>query len=393
MVIENINTLINYFTFKTRDESHMKSLEHFRNLITPKNKFIKKWKSQNKPILGYICSYTPEEIIYAAKILPLRVFGSLEPSSLADVHLPVNVCSFAKSCFNMALEGEYNFLDGYVVSNCCDNQNKIYDLWRYCTNIRRTYFLNTPHSNTENALKFFKEELEKFIDWLMNSFDIEISGKNLKSVIKTFNENRRLLRQVYKFRRQNPPLVSGSEALETVLSSTTVPKEVHNKLLRVFLGEIKERKDLPKGGVRLLVSGSVMDNADLLRLIESVGGCVVADDLCTGSRYFWNLVKEDSEPIWAIAERYLRKIPCPFMYSSEERFKHVREMVKLFDVEAAIIFSLKFCDVHAFDAPLLAEELKKEEGIPVLCLEWEHSLSGIAQLKTRIEAFVEMLEE
>jgi len=94
----------------------------------------------------------------------------------------------------------------------------------------------------------------------------------------------------------------------------------------------------------------------------------------------------------AIAERYLRKIPCPFMYSSEERFRHVREMVKLFDVEGILIFSLKSCDVHSFDAPLLAEELKNNENLPVICLEWEHSLSGIAQLRTRIEAFIEMLE-
>jgi len=103
-------------------------------------------------------------------------------------------------------------------------------------------------------------------------------------------------------------------------------------------------------------------------------------------------VKENGEPVRAIAERYLHKVPCPFMYSSEERFKHVREMVKLFDVEGVLIFSLKSCDVHSFDAPLLAEELRGNEGLPVLCLEWEHSLSGIAQLRTRIEAFIEMLE-
>jgi len=104
-------------------------------------------------------------------------------------------------------------------------------------------------------------------------------------------------------------------------------------------------------------------------------------------------VKEDREPLVAIAERYLHKVPCPFMYSSEERFKHVREMVKLFDVEGVLIFSLKSCDVHSFDAPLLAEELRENEHLPVLCLECEHSLSGIAQLKTRVEAFIEMLEE
>lgn len=371
----------------------MELLELFRPLISADNKFIKEWKSRNKPVLGYACSYTPEEIIYAGGILPIRVLGSLEPPKLADIYLPVNVCSFAKSCLDRALKEEYSLLDGYVVSNSCDNQNKIYDLWRHCTTIPRTYFINTPHSITENALKFFCKELKRFKEWLMNSFRTEISEENLKNAIETFNENRRLLRQLYELRKPNPPFVSGSEALEIVLSSMMIPKNEHNKLLHELLDGIERREDLPKEGERLLVSGTVMSNSKILRLIEGVGGCVVADDLCTGSRYFWDLVKENGEPMTTITERYLRKIPCPFMYSSEERFKHVREMVKLFDVEGVLIFSLKSCDVYSFDAPLLAEELRENEGLPVLCLEWEHSLSGIAQLRTRIEAFIEMLEE
>jgi len=226
----------------------------------------------------------------------------------------------------------------------------------------------------------FGDTAQQFIkQWLKKSFEAEISKKNLKNAIGTFNENRRLLKQVYELRKQKPPLISGSEALEIVLSSMMTPKDEHNKLLYSLLDEIEKREDLIKEGVRLLVSGSVMGSSKMLKLIESVGGCVVADDLCTGSRYFWNLVKENGEPMRAIAERYLCKIPCPFMYSSEERFKHVSEMAKLFDVEGVLIF--------------LAEELREHEGLPVSCLEWEHALSGIAQLRTRIEAFIEMLEK
>ncbi|MDH5482265.1 MAG: 2-hydroxyacyl-CoA dehydratase family protein [Candidatus Bathyarchaeota archaeon] len=371
----------------------MESLKLIRTLISANNKFISEWKRLKRPVLGYTCSYTPEEIISAGEILPIRILGSLEPPKLADVHVSTNVCSFAKSCFNNALKGEYSSLDGYVFSHSCDNQKKIYDLWRRYTTIPKAYFINTPHSTNENSRRFFRDELEKFREWLMKSFKVEISEENLRSTIRTFNENRRLLRQVYDLRKGNPPLVLGSEALEIVLSSMMTPKEEHNKLLQVLLEEIDTREDVPKEGVRLLVSGSIMDNSELLRLIESVGGSVVADDLCTGSRYFWDLVNEEEEPMTAITERYLHKIPSSFMYSSEERFRHTREMAKLFDVEGVLIFSLKFCDVHSFDAPLLAEELREEDGLPVLCLEWDHSLSGTAQLRTRIEAFIEMLEE
>jgi len=167
-------------------------------------------------------------------------------------------------------------------------------------------------------------------------------------------------------------------------------KEEHSRLLKQLLGQIEKRVDTPKSGTRLLVSGSVMDNTEMMKIIEGTGANVVADDLCTGSRYFWDLVKSNADPLHAIANRYLDKIPCPFTVHSEERFKHTLEMAKKYDVEGAIIFVLKFCDTHLFDAPILMEELKAQ-GLPVLYLEWEHAMSGIAQLKTRIEAFIEMV--
>ncbi|NIU80918.1 hypothetical protein GWN63_01535 [Candidatus Bathyarchaeota archaeon] len=134
----------------------------------------------------------------------------------------------------------------------------------------------------------------------------------------------------------------------------------------------------------------MMDNTELPKIVEAGGGSVVADDLSTGSRYFWNLVDSDADPLRAIARRYLDKIPCPFMYNSEERFKHIMDMASRYEIEGAIIFVLKFCDTHMFDAPLLKKELEGC-GVPVLYLEWEHAITAKAQLRTRIEAFIEMI--
>ncbi len=189
---------------------------------------------------------------------------------------------------------------------------------------------------------------------------------------------------------KEPPLISGVEALDIVLSSMVTSKEKHNKLLGQLLAEVSNRADPPKDGVRLLVSGSAMDNSEPIKIVEAAGGSVVADDWCTGSRYFWDLVGSEGDPLRAIAKRYLDKVPSSFMLEREERFRHTIEMAKWFDVEAVIIFVLKFCDAHMFDTPQLMEELNAL-GLPVLYLEWEHSLSGLAQLKTRIEAFLEMV--
>ena len=369
----------------------MHALESFRNLLLIRHDVAKRWKKQGKPVVGWTCTYTPEEIIYAANALPIRVLGSLERTTLADAYLPQNVCSFCRSCFDQALRGKYDYLDGYVVSNTCDNCGMMYDMWKYHVKVPYFYFINTPHTRSKKAHDFFYEEVSRLKESLENKFKTDISKKSIKNAIKVYNENRVLLKKVYDLRKKEPPLISGVEALEIVLSSMLTPKEEHNILLKQLLSQIENRADTPKSGTRLLVSGSVMDNTEMMKIIEGTGANVVADDLCTGSRYFWDLVNPTAaDSLRAIANRYLNKIPCPFTVHSEDRFRHTLEMAKKYNVEAAIIFVLKFCDTHLFDAPILVEELKSA-GLPVLYLEWEHSMSGIAQLKTRIEAFLEMV--
>lgn len=366
----------------------MEILQSFRNCLLMRHEIAKGWKSRGKRIVGWTCTYTPEEIIYAAKALPVMVFGDIGSTRLADAYVPSNTCSFARSCLNAALRGDYDYLDGFILSNSCDNRGKMYDMWRYHVKTPFMRFINTPHTNTERAHSFFYEEVVRFKESLEKAFKNLISDESLRNAIKVYNESRVLLRKVYDMRMRNPPLISGVEALEIVLSSMVTPKDEHNKLLNRLIGEVSSRADTPKGGVRLLASGSVMDSTKLLKLIEASGGIVVADDWCTGSRYFWDLVDVNNDPVRAIAKRYLSKIPSSFMFQHENRFKHVTEMAKRYNVEGAIIFVLKFCDTHMFDAPSLIEELKGL-GLPVLYLEWEHSMSGLAQLKTRIEAFLE----
>ena len=368
----------------------MEVMEEFQSSLLNRHEIAKKWKSRNQPVIGWTCTYTPEELIYAVDALPVMVFAGLGDTRLADAYMPLNSCSFTRACFNAVLKGDYDYLDGFVESNSCDNRGKTYDMWVNYTKIPNIYFINTPHSNTEKAHQFFYQETVKFKEWLENTFKKKITDDSLINAVEVYNENRSLLTKIYNLKAKKPPLISGVEFLEIALSSLVMPKEGHNNLLGQLLSQVERRTNLPKEGVRLLVTGSVMDNTVLVSLIESVGGNVVADDWCTGSRYFWNPVRLDGDPLRAIAKRYLDKVPSSFMYQHEQRFRHVEELAKQFAVEGVIIFVIKYCDTHMFDAPLLRDDLKAM-GLPVLYLEWEHSMSGFAGLKTRIEAFIEMV--
>jgi benzoyl-CoA reductase subunit C len=358
--------------------------------VSKKHEIAREWKRRSRPVVGWTCSYTPEELVYAAGALPVMVWGGLGDTRLADAYMPSNSCSFARGCFNAVLKGEYDYLDALVETNSCDNRGKTYDMYVNYAKIPNVYFINAPITNTEKAHEFYYREVVKFKEWLERTFGTKVPDDSLRNAVEVYNENRAFLREIYDLKMKKPPLISGSEFMEIALSGLVMPKDEHNRLLRQFLGSVEGRADFPREGVRLLVSGSVMDNPELVRLVESVGGNVVADDLCTGSRYFWDSVDVDGDPLKAIARRYLNKVPSSFMFQHGERFKHTVDLAKRFDVDGVVMFVIKYCDTHMFDAPLLRDELKAA-GLPVLYLEWEHSLSGLAGLKTRIEAFVEMV--
>lgn len=352
-------------------------------------------RKKDKPVVGWICTQVPEEIIYAANALPFRVLGTMEFGPEVDPYLEICVCPFVRSYISLAVRKEYDFLDGLVVGHTCDITRRSYDLWGYVTKTPFTYFINTPHTyGSEEANKFYLKEIKLFKEGLESFFGRHISDKSLRQAIEVYNKNRDLLKKTYELRREHPPLISGIEALEIVISSMSIPKDEHNKLLCQLLKEVPDR-EVPKGP-RIFVSGSIVDHTNLIELIEECGGNVVCDDLCTGARYFWNLVEPNADPLSAIAKRYMNKIPCGFMippdgqYVLEDKHDFVMGMVKKYDVNGVIINTHKYCDPYMFEAPILTEKLQ-ERDIPSLSLEHDHTRGGIEHLRTRVEAFIEML--
>jgi benzoyl-CoA reductase/2-hydroxyglutaryl-CoA dehydratase subunit BcrC/BadD/HgdB len=166
-----------------------------------------------------------------------------------------------------------------------------------------------------------------------------------------------------------------------------------------LLEEVAAELEKAKGGgsapgpakKRILLSGGVCNHPDLYEVIEAAGGAVVGDDLCTGSRYFGGLIDETAEPVAAIAERYRERVVCPAKHKGlTDRADQLVGLVRQRRARGVIFFLLKFCDPHAFDYPCLREALEKQ-GIPSLLMEVEDRLPADGQLRTRFEAFIEMI--
>ncbi len=367
-------------------------IEEFRKYRLTRHQAAIAWKEQNRgKVVGVFCCCVPEEIIHAAGMLPVRVLGEPEETTEADLHFPTNVCPYCKSCFDQALKGRYDYLDGLVIPNVCNMIRTMYGFCQLLLKAPYVHFLDVPQRLSNDGANFFAEELVRFKDSLEDFSGKQISNEALRHSIEVYNENRALLKKVYELRRRSPSLISGSEAQEVVISSMLMPKEQHNRLLAQLLERIEARDDSPKQGVRLFISASILDNTDFLQLIEECGGIVVADDMPMGSRYFFGSVDSSDDPYRALADRYLNKIACPRKMPPDDRLAFATKMMKEADVKGAIIHNMRACDPHLYEYPLMREKIESE-GLPVLFFRGEETETEMEQQRADIEAFIEILE-
>ena len=378
-------------------------LQKARELSENRDSRAKELKSEGKKIIGYFCSYFPLEILTAADLVPYRITGRLT-ETVTDAHSYCDpaVCPFITSCFDAALKGAYDFLDGWVTPDSCDSRVNLYRIWNYNRPMPYSYWLNVPNFLDEASFKFFKEELVLFKESIEKFTQMEISEHKLRDAIDLHNEQRALLRELYQLRKPEPPLIWGSEVLQIQIAIASLPIEEGNQLLKGVISEIKERSDGPESKKRLLVWGPEIDHPALFKLIEDSGGNVVTDDTCLGTRYFWYDVNNNTDLLDGFSDRYLNRVMCPrtirgkgdgwatYQQDLEERFGHIRDFAKEFSVDGVILYVMKFCDLHEFDVPDLRDYLEKD-GLPVLHIESDYSMAAVGALKTRVEAFLEMI--
>jgi bzd-type benzoyl-CoA reductase N subunit len=360
-------------------------------------------KAQGKTIIGYMCALTPLEIITAAGFVPFRIKGDVnEPITRADTQMETIVCPLVRCCYDITLKGRYDFLDGLVIPHACDSICRTYDIWQYTLGLPYSHFVNMPHGTDDASVEFFREILNTFRKSLGKFAGKEISDEQLAHTIETHNENRGKVRELYELRKQSPPWLSGSEATRALVAAMSLPVEESTGLLDSVITEVKQRDSTPRAGrPRIMVVGAEVDDDAFIQLIEDSGADVVVDDLCPGTREYWNDVPVTGNPVDGIAERYLRKIHCGRTYFEpkgtypqylEERFGHIVRFIRDFGVDGVILYIYKYCDPFGFEVPAMKSYIEAS-GTPVLYLEDEYSMSTIARLRTRVQAFLEVISQ
>nr|CAI78866.1 benzoyl-CoA reductase, gamma subunit [uncultured bacterium] len=370
------------------------TFETFRNWRVNRAEYAKKWKERTGgKVIGYFCTYAPEELMYAAGILPVRILGSHEVQDVTEPHIFAMFCPFCRDCLAQGLKGRFDYLDGIMIAQCCLHIRQTYTSWQKHIPIDYSYYLPMPHHvQSPRATPFLTKELAVFKQSLEQWLGKKIDDQAIDDAIEVYNRNRQLMWKVYETRKGESAPLTGEEAMEVVLSSQMVDKQDHNAALETLLSRLSQRQATRPTGTRLMILGSENDDLEFIRMVELCGATFVIDDHCTGSRYFWNNVEPDGDRLGSIAQRYVKRVPCPTKdWPDRTRVAHVLDLAKTYDVQGAVVMQQKFCDPHEIDTPALIKALN-QAGIKTLFLEFDVTVP-IGQFKVRVEAFLEMLQE
>jgi len=360
-------------------------------------------KKAGKLIVGTFCVYVPEELILAVDGVSIGLCAGADVGSEeAEKYVPRNTCALIKGFMGFKLAGLCPYVESadlIIGETTCDGKKKAYEIFDEIT--KKVYVMELPNKKSEKGRLLWVDEIRKLGQKLSEMTGKKITLDNLRQAAEKVNAKRRALQRLSALRAHDPAPISGLDALlVNQISFYDDPVRFTTKL-NELCDELEERVNsgngvAPKGTTRLLVSGSPMavPNWKLHSIIESSGAVVVGEEACVGERNFGNLLDDFSSPDEAMEKMADRSmgINCACFTPNDERFDDIRNLSSRLYAQGVVHYALQFCTPYMIEA-YRAKTAVEAAGMPFLRIETDYSLEDAGQLKTRVEAFVEMIRD
>ena len=360
-----------------------------------------KAQEEGKKVFGTFCVYVPDELIFAANAIATGLCGGSQfwvPGG--EKVLPTNTCPLIKASVGARLDRTCPFFriaDMYIGETTCDGKKKA---WEILGEDVPVHVMDLPQMKREKDIKAWAEEIKELKKVIEEFTGNKVTAESLSESIKLINNKRKALSRLYECRKADKVPISGRDAL--VISQIAFYDDpvrftqMTNKLCDELEQRIKDGVSVVKEGTkRILLTGTplAVPNWKLHNIIETSGAVVVCEEMCTGTRYFENLVDETKttidEQIDALANRYM-VINCACFTPNTGRIDDIIRLAKEYKVDGVIDVNLKFCSLYDVEG-YTVERALKEAGIPVMGIETDYTDNDAEQLRTRIGAFIEMI--
>jgi len=352
-------------------------------------------------VFGTFCVYVPDEIVFAADAIATGLCGGSQfwvPGG--EKVLPTSTCPLIKASVGARLDKTCPFFriaDMYVGETTCDGKKKA---WEILAEDVPVHVMDLPQMKRPKDFVAWADEIKIFLEKVEELTGNKITAEKLNNAIKLINDKRRALARLYELRKNENLPISGKDVLLisqiAFYDDPTRFTSMTNKLCDELEERVKNNVSVfPVGTKRIMLTGTplAIPNWKLHHIIETSGAAVVVEEMCTGTRYFENIVDETKttldEQIEVLSNRYMG-INCACFTPNEGRIKDILRLAEEYQVDGIIDVNLKFCNLYDTEG-YKVERAIKEAGIPILGIETDYTDQDAEQLRTRIGAFVEML--
>ncbi len=349
-----------------------------------------KLAAEGKRILGYFCPYTPVELIHACGCIPVRILGGAGRVERASALTPEFICPYMRLSLERALAGEYDFLSGLVQGYSCDAACGLVNIW--AENIPGEIFTSVPlpYNDTPESRKFLCSSLEELIDKLHKTIGSVYSETALEESLDLYGGNRELILELYESRYDGASPLSAEDLHHVVQAGFVTLPETHRAMLLELKRAMASAPPARCAGAPILISGSLIETAEVFKAVERCGGWIVADDLCTGRRSLEPADGTGSDPLDRLMDRFFKRSPCPSRTRAGVRAGVLVDLARRSGARGVVFVLQKYCTPHLADHPLVSEKLKKA-GLPSILVEMDETWNMEGQVVTRLEAFFEMI--
>ncbi|MGE5422089.1 MAG: 2-hydroxyacyl-CoA dehydratase subunit D [Ignavibacteriales bacterium] len=346
----------------------------------------------NRLAIGCAPEYCPEEIVYAAGMLPVGLWGGKTNISRAASYFPSFACSLVQSTFELGLSGVYNQLSGVIIPSLCDHLKCFGQDWKVgIPDIPLLPFAHPYHRRLDAGVSYLASEYARIKRGLEDIGGSPISDAAINRAIEVYNDHRKAMREFTRIAKDYPVTISPRIRHMVIKSGYFMDKAEHAEYVETLIEQLKTMPAESWNGKKIVLTGIMAEPEGLLDLFAEYRLTVVADDLAQESRQFRVDVPEGSDPLDRLARRWSLMDGCSLLYDPQkERRFLLKDLVQENGADGIIACIMKFCEMEEFDYPIYRKTME-EANIPLLNLEVDLLSQSLEQARTRIQSFAEML--
>jgi len=361
----------------------------------------REWKSADpaRKVIGYMPIYVPRELIHAAGMLPLGILGGGDQLEVihGDAYYQSYICRIPRSTIELGVSGRLDFVDGMLFPSICDVIRNLSGMWKMMfPQVYSRYFDVPQNYNDEIGGNYYVNELAELRHDLGTLRGQPITDAELTQSILVYNENRRLVRELYALRAEQPWQAPAPESYLLLRAGLVLPVEQHTEMLRDYLGAVRAEQRPRRDNCRVVVTGTFCEQPplNLIKSLELAGCYVVDDDLLLVTRWLTGDVTPTGDPLRDLALAFLHhseETSAKYVPDEREKGQHLVRAVRRSGAEGVIFASPSFCDPALLDRPMLQHVLK-DAGVPYIAFKYAENSGQMQPIREQAGTFADSIK-